>query len=167
MTFRPARVVARIPPLEFFERSFSGELRLGFGDAPRKFEPFPIDLKQRSTLVITLSERISEARLWLLANAIPGRSDFAIITVEDDRQNTWKFEDEPVLADGRIPLRFSPTEPGDVRVIYVEWSVGVEISILGIGGISKTARDAAAARNPAQAAETAQLGTAAAANPRH
>jgi len=164
LTFRPARVVARVPALEF-ERSFSGELRLGFVDAPRELEPFPIDFKQRSTLVITLSEPIGEACLWLLANAIPGRSDLAVITVEDDRGNAWKFEDEQVLADGRIPLRFSPTELGNVRIIRVEWSVGVEISILGIGGISKTARDVATARNVAQAAETAQLGTPAAANP--
>lgn len=148
-------------PLDVGERLFYGEVDLGtISGASRVREPGV------NTAQIVPSPVLVDAQRLLLLFADGEDVDTVSIEVRDNPADVWESTREE-LADGRTLMRFTPPSPRDVGHLEMRWRPGARIGILGLGGVTAAARDAAKARNDARAAEAARQAQAAATQPQH
>ena len=151
----------RLPIDGLGERDFDGVLELGTITGPIR----PLEaLEAFGSAELALAEPLADPRLWLVVDADPG-VDHSELQITDDRGQQWQRADAAKLSDGRIALRYAPKIAGDVRRVTVRIRAGFDVGVLGLGGITATARDAADQRNAAWKAQSNQLATAAATQP--
>jgi len=161
--FRPATLEVFTPPLAL-ERTFAGSLDLGVVGGPPGPPPSLKRVQTIQSALITPQEPITGGRLWLILDGeIPPGS--VPLSVVDDRGVTWDITDRKPLTADRTIFRLAPTSGGFVAWVEVSWIAGRRLALLGLGGITRTAQAAAAARNAAASAAAGRQAAAAAKQP--
>ena len=132
------------------ERTFAGELDLGSVGGVVAREP------GSCTARIIASDMLAGPRLVLVGGASREDPPPRATGVAGD---AWAVEAVDALPDGRIVWRASSAD--DAREVTVTWAGGHPLSVLGLCGVTREARDAAEARRRAREAEAARQATAA------
>jgi hypothetical protein len=157
-TYSPPRSISESTALELPERSFLGEVDIGsVGGATGIREPgFNI-------AELVPSTPLEQAQLLLFFTE--GEDVDAVrILVSDDGGETWQADAEG-LPDGRTLMRFRPANEVEIKSIELRWGPGARVAILGLGGVTSAARDAARQRNDARQAAASRQAEAAATQP--
>lgn len=117
---------------------------------------------------LTLDEPIEEGRLVLIVDEdlVDNGEPFTGLQVFDDRGNVWMVADMLQPAGGAHVFVFRTDSATPVRSVTIRYPVGRQVGISGLGGITLSARNAAAAENNALAAESARRQVAAQAGPK-
>ncbi|CAN7717873.1 hypothetical protein LJR251_005929 [Rhizobium rhizogenes] len=158
--FLPPRLDDLRPPPPLEERNFHAVLYPGFVGLPDL--EGGMQMPPRMRLDITLTDRISAGRLWILSNISLQDADDSPCVVQDERvRSFWEITDEKAIGEGLFAVRFAQRRQGEFTKLLIEWAPNIEVGVLGIGGITATARAAATARNAARAAEAAARAAAA------
>lgn len=146
--YAPPRVHA-IALARFDDRTFDAYLEPGLPVAPpgrRDGSHLEVELR------ITADEPLAQARVWLVVErSTPG--DGQPLSVVDNLGQSWAADQNYDLGGDLIALRWRPPAPVQVSVVHVRTVGGVRLGVIGLGGITKSAADASAARNAASQAE--------------
>lgn len=148
------------------DRDFAGSLDLGRVCVPQPMEQRRVE--RWNTAHIVPSAPLTAARIWLALDAAlldaAGAPD-ALVRVSS-ASGAW-FNDQRTgpLEDGRVALRFVPRVDGKQEAVDVLWRLSLPLAVIGLGGMTQAAIDAAAAYNAWLQNESQKFATAAANQP--
>ena len=165
VSYAVPRVVSLASAGDFDGRRFTAFLDVGGS----LFPPGPVqDLPllfsgPTQQLRVAFAEPLRQARLWLvIARAAWAPQRFRAV---DDSAVGWPADRVEQLDADRVAVRFALPGAGEATGLSVTYPIGIRLGVLGIGGITRTAALAAAARNAATKAEADLLAAAAADKP--
>jgi hypothetical protein len=151
-------------PSLMLERAFGGALDLAIVAGPDAGPDMRMRMPPIQTAMLQPDQPLISARVWLLLDGGLAPADPGVVVI-DSRGETWSNTDRKMLPIGRTALRFAPVTSGSIEWIEVRWVIGRRVGVIGLGGITQAALDAATQRNAAQQAAAKQQAGAAAKQP--
>jgi len=175
LRFTPLRAGIATPPLQLTrtvggtevpEREFSGWLQLGYVTMPGLMENAPWLKRMQPWNVAELlpSVPLTAPRVWIAVDGAKAAAG-AQAAMVNSAGGDWIAGPPIALPDGRAALCFEPPFAAMVTSITLAWPVNSALALIGLGGLTQAAIDAAAALNKSIQDAAQKLADAAAKKP--
>jgi hypothetical protein len=163
--YEPARRVA-IDGHAIQDRPFDAYLQLGFVNWPPGFDFNPINRAQfMHTLALDTDDAITGARLWIVVDRDRFNASRVLFRASDNQQRPLQLMASIDLPGQDLAILLTPSVGDPISGLRLTWPSGVRLGILGLGGVTETARKAAEERNKGRAAAAQRAADGARNNP--